>query len=668
LYRKDKKLGALKPWTLYSLAGSRFLSVFIILFLLLSPVFRYLKLIFEEPLIIVAFDNSESLKKYQSSGNRDQLLKGLPEMLQQDFKVKTYLFGDRLSENKSIDYSGQETDFDPLFQEIEKKYTNYNVGALIIASDGIYNKGTNPVYGASDLTFPVYTIALGDTDKRNDIVVKNIYTNKIAFTGDLFPVEVLINAYGFAGQQANLRIFNQGKEINNIPIDFKQADFSTLLKFDIKAEKSGLQTYTFSIEPKKGEYNTENNSQELVIDIVDNKKKVLILSLSVHPDIGAIQKALEMNKSVSTEFYTIDDFKKPIAEYQLVIFHQLPSVQNNLQKLLEQLTKNRVPVLFIFGQNTDIQAFNLIKNGIQLKRNKGLFEQALPVLNQNFKLFETDPAFGDFIKECPPLNVPFAEFELSDEMSTMLFQRIKGVNTNYPLLAFSQARGNEQIKFGAIFGDGIWQWRLKNYMMYENHLQFDDFINKIVNYLAIDIKKERFMVFSSKMYKENEEINIKAEFYNESYELLNTPNVEMVVTNENQKEYHYQLERSGKSYNLDAGLLPVGSYRYNATTVFDNKKFQKAGEFKVVPLNVEFLDLSANHNLLKQLSARTGAKTFSINELNKLSEDLKKNENIKRISHSTIDLVGLNELKYLLIVIILLLSVEWFTRKYFGAY
>jgi len=647
---------------------ARFISIFIVLFLLLSPVFRYLKLVFEDPLIIIAFDNSESLKKYQLSGNSDKLLKEFPELLKNEFNVKTFLFGDKLSENKQLDYKEQETDFDPLFQELKKNYTNYNIGALIIASDGIYNRGTNPVYSSKNLSFPVYTIALGDTTKRNDIVVKNVYSNKIAFAGDLFPTEVLVDATGFRGQQANLKIYNQGKEINSIPIEFKQNDFSKLMKIDIKAEKSGLQTYIFKIEPLKGEFNLENNSQELVIDIIDSKKKIIILSYAVHPDIGAIQNALESNKSVQVESFAIDDFKKPINEYQLVIFHQLPSIQNNLQKQIEQLIKNQIPVLFIFGQNTDIQTFNLLKNGLLIKRNRNLYEQAQAVYNQGFNLFETEPDFNNYIKECPPLNVPFADFVQSADMNVMLFQKIKSVETNYPLIAFNKGSGDQQLKYGVILGDGIWQWRIKNYVMYDNHLLFDVFINKIVNYLANDLKKERFMVFSNRVFKENEDINLRAEFYNQSYELINIPDIELVITNSNQKEFHYEFSKSDKSYNLNAGRLTAGLYKYSASTTFDNQKFLKSGEFKVVPLNVEQLDLSANHNILNQLSTQTGGKMFSINELKLLEDELKKNDNIKRISHSNIDLVSLIELKWLFFIIVLLLSIEWFVRKYFGAY
>ncbi len=38
-----------------------------------------------------------------------------------------------------------------------------NLGAVVLAGDGIYNQGVEPLFAASGLSVPIYTIALGDT-------------------------------------------------------------------------------------------------------------------------------------------------------------------------------------------------------------------------------------------------------------------------------------------------------------------------------------------------------------------------------------------------------------------------------------------------------------------------------------------------------------------------
>lgn len=647
--------------------------IFIISFLLLSPVVRFISFYLEKPIIIFAQDNSESLsllknREANSLKLYSQEIKDFVSSLSDNYDVKAYRFGDKIVEGSNFDFLDKETDFVPVFDEINKKYINYNIGALVIASDGIYNKGGNPLYNSRDFPFPVYTIALGDTTKKHDIVIKSAYSNQISFLGDYFPVEILITANGFNGQAVSLKIYNQGKEINSKIVQINKQDFSSLLKFDILAENKGIQQYTIKIESKPGEYNLKNNTKELLIDILDNKKKILILSNAPHPDISAIRKALETNKNLIVESFFADEFSRNVSEYQLVICHQLPGTEFKLQKIHKQLVDNNIPTLFVIGQNTDLAVFNSLKSGIEIQSDKKLFEQALPILNTNFNLFEIDNNFIELIHNCPPLNVPFADYIVNSGQQILLYQKIKGIKTTMPLISFMQGQESGLVKYGIVFGDGIWQWRIKDYLVHENHHAFDSFINKLVTFLSLDVKKERFMVYHKRTFTENEDIIFRAELYNKSFELINSPDILLNITNQEKKEYDYLFTRTGKSYVVDAGQLPVGDYTYSANTEFDHEKFQKAGEFKILPLNIEHLELTANHALLNQISVQTGGKMFLPNELENLLQELKNNENIKTISHSTFDLIDFIEVKWIVLLLIFLLTIEWFTRKYFGAY
>ncbi len=55
-------------------------------------------------------------------------------------------------------------------------------------------------------------------------------------------------------------------------------------------------------------------------------------------------------------------------------------------------------------------------------------------------------------------------------------------------------------------------------------------------------------------------------------------------------------------------------------------------------------------------------------EMNELLEELKNSDSIKPVSHSIIDLVDLIELKWLFFLFAFFLCLEWFVRKFYGAY
>ena len=61
------------------------------------------------------------------------------------------------------------------FASVQDLYSNQNVGAVILASDGIYNEGSNPLYANFELNAPIHVIALGDTVPSRDVILKRVF-------------------------------------------------------------------------------------------------------------------------------------------------------------------------------------------------------------------------------------------------------------------------------------------------------------------------------------------------------------------------------------------------------------------------------------------------------------------------------------------------------------
>ncbi len=672
LYYKDKKLEKINKVALYLLAFLRFVTFSILGFLLLMPIIKHYNVIVDKPLIIIAQDKSASVGSTVSiDGCKPEEYKkniqDLYQNLSEKYEVKLYTFGNQIGDSLNYKFDAKETNFAPIFRLIDKKYANYNIGALIISSDGIYNKGSNPAQLAKKFSFPIYTVALGDTSRKRDLVIKNVNANKIAFLNDIFPVELVFNSYQYAGKTANIKIINKGKVIDSQTINIDSEDFSKQVDFEIPANKKGLQSYTVVVDAKANEFSKKNNSKRFVVDIIDDKKKVLILYNSPHPDIAALKNALATNKNIKVESIAFEKFNiNKSADYQIIIFHQLPSSRHDIRQFVDNATKKKIPLLYIFGKQTMLNRFNALNTGISIKSQKQMSEAALPEINPNFQLFEIDKEFKQLINECSPLNTFFGDYKVSKEFETLLTQNINGIGTEKPLMVFSNVLYSQSVKRGVLFGDGIWRWRIKDYLLNENHEQFDAFVNKIVQFLALDIKKERFMIYHKNIANENEELIIRAELYNQSYELYNKADVFFELKNEDDKVYKFTFSKSGLGYSLNIGKLPKGDYSFVASTFFEGRKYKKRGRISVVPLNIEDENFCANHFVLRQLNQQSGGKFYYPKQFAKLADDLKSNKSIKAISHSIVDLVDLVQVKWLLFVLIVLLSIEWFLRKFLG--
>ena len=224
------------------------------------------------------------------------------------------------------------------------------------------------------------------------------------------------------------------------------------------------------------------------------------------------------------------------------------------------------------------------------------------------------------------------------------------------------------MKTGVITGDGIWQWKMYNYVYAKNHDAFNELINKMALYLSVRADRSFFRVHAKTLYDENENIAFDAELYNESYELISDPEVKMVLTDEEGKQYSALFSKKYNAYDLNVGNLTPGDYRWEATTTAGTKNYTKSGSFMVRPIEIETQNLLADHALLQSIAQHTGGEFYAAEEINKLINDLKTNENITTISYFAKNYnLLLNSWLYF-VVLVLLMGVEWFLRKWGGGY
>ena len=165
MYRKSSILKDVPVWQARVMAFARFLLVSLLCFLLLGPMIRTIIREVEKPIVVLALDESQSIINSRDSTKLKEEYKAafesLKDGLKNEYEVRSYAFGDHVRENPDYYFNEKETDFSSFYDAMDVQFANRNVGAIVIASDGLYNEGDNPVYGPTRLKVPVYTIALG---------------------------------------------------------------------------------------------------------------------------------------------------------------------------------------------------------------------------------------------------------------------------------------------------------------------------------------------------------------------------------------------------------------------------------------------------------------------------------------------------------------------------
>ncbi|MFT6947593.1 MAG: hypothetical protein ACJARP_002020 [Vicingaceae bacterium] len=666
LYRNDKKLTEFSKLTKGVLFGLRFLCVTALATMLLSPLIKYFSKTVEKPIIVIAQDNSASmLMASDSTFVRQQLqeqIAAVQQKLGANFKIDNYVFDEAIGNETKPNFSGRITDFDVLFEDLEQKYVNRNVGALLLVTDGIYNQGNSPVYSIQNLEFPVFTVGVGDTNRYVDIKLKNLRNNKLAFLGNEFPVQVDIKTQKVTVNSVKLTVLRNGKTITTKTlIGLKANDVSTQY-LTLKANAVGKQQYTIIVQSIEGERNTSNNSLNFYIDVLDGRQKVLLLGMAPHPDLGALKSAIAANENYELTTSIYSDFKKSFKEYDLVMLHQssnskLVPIDQNLKKLLG----TSIPVLLFGGGWKNVELLQGISGKSSGRR---IVNELQAEINEGFSLFTIDDDLRKLTK-FPPVTTEASQTVKPNGNNTLLTQKIGNVKTAYPLLTFFEKQNR---KIGRFSGEGLWKWRIANYQEFGNHQVFNRFVSKITQYMAVKSDRSFFRVSSVDEIYENEALNFSAQLFNPSYELVNDPEVSLEVKNEEGKVFNFAMNRLGETYQLNIPSLLPGNYNYVASATYQGKLVTEKGIFRIKELQLEASNTEADHQLLFQLAKRTNGEMVDASNVLSIVEKINAREDISSVSYMNEEVEDIINLKWIFFVLLALLSIEWFIRKRGGAY
>ena len=646
-------------WGLFAL---RFVLASLLCLLLLEPYLRQLTRHVEAPAFIVAIDNSLSVTE---GGAAPEELKQTINRLQQELgdkgRVELRTLKGEIPGSDSLQFSAQTTDLSSLLSGVRSDYENRNLAGVILLSDGIYNQGISPSF--VPYPFPIYTLGLGDTLPKTDINLKNLYYNKIAYQGNQFRIRAEITQNGYAGQPLTLTVRKGGRVLQQKQLNFPRG--TSLLEEEVvlNADEAGLQHYVFEVSGAKDEYTLKNNVRHAYIEVIEGREKILIIANSPHPDITALRRAIEKNQNYQTFLYIpgIAEYKEEA--YDLVILHGLPTGRA-IPRMDDILKKSRAR-LYIVSMQTDLRLFNQQQELVQIQAIQREFDQAFPLLNGNFDLFTYPGDYRTIINRYPPVQVPFGRIQVAGWGRVLLQQRIGRVETDKPLMVIGL---QEDKKTAVMLGEGMWQWRVQEYAATEDFKAFDELVLKTVQLLSARDDRRRFKVYPlQEEVLDTEGVTFETEAYNKAFERIWGQTVNLVITAEGGKQYRYTYQNTRNNPRYTVQNLPGGVYQYKATTEINGENLAASGRFSVQNLQLESLELTANHNLLRSISDKTGGRYYHYAQEEQLLQQLKQLE-ARNVISADEAYESVLSLEWLLALLLLLISIEWFVRKYNGGY
>lgn len=667
LYFRNKKQHYGKALTAI-LFALRTLMVGLVVLLLFNPLIRQKFSSVETPTIILAHDNSSSIALCKDSAfyKNDYLtqFEAFEKDLNADFQVDEYLFGEEVRDFGQLDFSDQLTDLSSLLNTLDRRYYKRNVGAVLLFSDGIYNRGFEPELLAENFPYPIHALVLGDTVAYPDLAVREVHYNKVVSLGATFPVRVTVAARDLAGHKAQLTLKESGRVIDKRDVEIPSNRFSKEIDFMLEATKKGVMAIDIEVSGIAEDEQRLNNVRHIYVEVLDQKYKLLCVAASPHPDLSALRSVLNDNYEVDFCFgkETLPEFDN----YDLVILHQMPSAHSDFAALKVQLDKNvKLPAFFIIGNDTDRDLLNKLQNVYDLR--SGATNTLMDIKAHQNKAFSTFTFVANseqLIAKYPPLALPHLEINALKSHDDLLLQEVMGIKSGLPLLSF--AHDGRKVAF--LFGTNIWRWRLFEYYQSKNHEVFDEMFSKSLKYLLLSAN-DGSAIYAKETYYSNEPVIITAELRNPNNELVTDPDMTIQMENKLTGEtYDYTFSKRGHDYELNAGLLPEGLYLYKVQAQMGERRISVSGTFSVVAIGIEEQQLTADIDRMRTLARLTNGNWYTARQLDQLAADLRNDTRIASVEHHESRFEDLIHSKWIFFVLIGLAALEWILRKMFGSY
>ncbi|HJQ69992.1 MAG TPA: hypothetical protein VKA70_13525 [Blastocatellia bacterium] len=697
------------------LIGLRVALVALILFCLMRPVIVVPTVAAQSSYVAVLMDDSKSmLLADEGEASRLETVKRLMAhesdfhaALADKFKVRAFKFSEiaqRVESASELEGAGEQTDIVAALERAVRDSSGLPLSGLVVMSDGATN-------GEGDLNnsmatalgnlrargLPVFTVGVGQTKLEGDVEVIRATAPRRVLRGSPVTAEVLLRADAAAQRSVRVELSEDSHALRaqDVPI---QTEATTVARITFTPSSPGLHRYTFAIPPTESEVVAENNSQELLIEVVDARPRILYIEGEPRWEYGKIRAALTDEKNVTL----VSVLRSADGKYYRQGVESGEELAAGFPKSEEELFKYDALVLgsaeatfFSFDQLRAIEQFVSRRGGtlLALAGSKAFgaggysntpiadllpvyieSENALAGESQNFKaepsargrdnpaarLAEQPEQNQKAWEQMPAITLPEVITNTKPGASVILDARsVKDKNRVVPLLVEERYGRGRTL---ALLASDTWRWRM---MLESKNRSFETFWTNLLRYTVDSVRHKVEAASDRSFYGRGEQVRLRVEVADEKYNNVADARVSAKVTTPTGRTVEVSLkpaiEGGFEGYLGTLAAEEDGLHKVEVTTRSDSTGATGFAEasFLVGPLNREARDAAQNRELLKRIAAETGGNYYSPANAVDLVEDLTHTEGPNSM-RETRDLWDM-PINFMLLVA--LAAAEWFVRK-----
>ncbi|MCK5033524.1 MAG: hypothetical protein KAS18_07815 [Calditrichia bacterium] len=652
-------------------------ATFLILSLLFSP---QLKLVWQNetnPEIIIAIDKSASMQITDDKEQRFDIANTISEFITDKLintnDIHTYYFDvDTITKTDSVIAGKLGTNIDFALNNISKKHKD--VESIILISDGIITEGSNPLFSNNIKKNTIHTIGIGDTTETPDVLIKNINANKTVYKNNPTTISAEITTKNLKDFETTAKLLYNNKIIAAKKVKINQSNEIYQIDFEIIPDKIGNIKYEVQIAGFESEKFKENNTYQFQLEVLKDKLKIGLLADKPGYDVKFIKQILKSEKSfilssfikIKPNFYEVPLIHKIIDSSDVLLLFDFPgknAPSSLINYLINMIDKKRIPICYFVSSQSNRYSYQLLNKRfpeISYGTNKQFINVfAVPTiagrLNNVFNIFDSSELNESFWQNCSPIEYYFNNIKMSKTDKVLLQTNDQ---SQMPVLLTNTYQGIHNLLF---LGNGFWRWKFLSAEDKQFATAYETFIINLIKWISKNPGSKNINIdVNKKALPLGEELIANIQLYDAAFNPITDGEIKIQISGPS-GDFEAITKNTGNGiYTWQYTPFVEGSYQIKADA-YKNDVFLGDNEIEinVLPVNNEFIYTRQDADFLNKLALSTNGKYFTADNYRDIVPLIPKTP---RTNTLTVNYDLWNKL-YSLLLIIFLLSVEWFIRK-----
>ena len=222
--------------------------------------------------------------------------------LRKKFQVFRFSSGaQRIDSATALTFDAGETHVGDAVEQARQELDAVPLSGLVVVSDGADNSRApmgDELLALRAKSVPIFTIGLGADRFDKDIEIQRVETSPSVLRGGTLVADVMVRQRGYSGQKVPLVVEDGGRIVSRDSITLPSDGDVAPVRISVAANDPGARSLTFRIPTQPGEQVTQNNAQQALVDVRNDRERVLYFEGTPRPEMRFIRAAVEADSNL----------------------------------------------------------------------------------------------------------------------------------------------------------------------------------------------------------------------------------------------------------------------------------------------------------------------------------------------------------------------------------